>query len=81
MAQQRTMTVREAAAHLNVSLTTVYEKFDQGELPGYRVGRKILVYKTGVERLEKLGRNTPPEVSLPGGRAFLIQPPPGLIPG
>lgn len=80
MVQARTMTAAEAAAHLGVGLSTVYEMFDRGEVAGYRVRRRVVLYRTSVEGLERAGRNAA-RAAAPAGpqRPPLLRPPPGLF--
>ena len=40
---RRTTGVAEAAKELNASKFTLYRKIKEGELPAYKLGRKILV--------------------------------------
>ncbi len=41
--RRRTMGVAKAAKELDSSKFTLYDKIKKGELPAYRLGRKILV--------------------------------------
>ncbi|MBJ7931849.1 hypothetical protein COO04_09930 [Bacillus toyonensis] len=40
--QRRTMTVKEVAVFLGVSVDVVYEQVRKGKIPYFRVGRRIL---------------------------------------
>ncbi len=40
--QRRTMTVKEVAVFLGVSVDVVYEQVRKGNIPYFRVGRRIL---------------------------------------
>jgi excisionase family DNA binding protein len=51
-AEKATLTVKDAADALHCSIGAVYKRFDQGELPGYRVGRKVLIYANSIERFK-----------------------------
>ena len=45
------MTVREAAAYLRCSRATVFRFLQRGELVGFKVGQKTVVYTRDVKRL------------------------------
>jgi len=77
MVQPRTMTAKEAAAHLGVGLSTVYEMFGRGELGGFRVRRRVVLYRTTVEAVEKSGRTEGP--AQPRFSRGGLRPPPGLF--
>jgi len=49
-----TLTVEEAARALGISRTLAYEAARSGALPCVRIGRRLLVPRTGLDRL--LGR-------------------------
>lgn len=49
--EKRTLSVREAAAILGVHHLTVRKAIARGELPGVRVGRRVLVPRRALERL------------------------------
>jgi excisionase family DNA binding protein len=44
------MTVPEAAAYLGIGRTAAYEAIRRGQLPALRIGRKLRVSRTAVER-------------------------------
>jgi excisionase family DNA binding protein len=71
------MTAKEAAAHLGVGLSTVYEMFHRGELGGFRVRRRVVFYRAAVEAAEKGGRAGPPPQ--PRFSRGGLRPPPGLF--
>ncbi len=50
---RETITVAEAAKRLGVSVGTVYSLAHRGELEGYRVGRRILIYANAIEAYQK----------------------------
>lgn len=79
MVQQRTMAAKEAAEHLGVGLSTVYEMFGRGELAGYRVRRRILLYRASVDAVEAAGRNAAKAAQRPLGVRGGLRPPPGLF--
>jgi excisionase family DNA binding protein len=49
--QALTLTVEQAASALGVSRTIAYEAIRQGEIPSVRIGRRILVPKSALDRL------------------------------
>lgn len=53
----RTMTVPEAAALVGVSMNSYYRAFKAGEVPGLRIGGRIVVPRVALERFlgEQLG--------------------------
>lgn len=57
---RRPLPVEEAARWLGVCPQTVRNLFSDGQLAGYRVGRKILVYADGVERFKAANASPPP---------------------
>ncbi len=54
----RTISVRRAAMLLGISRASAYNAVRRGELPAIRVGGRVLVLRSGLERL--LGGETPP---------------------
>ena len=61
-----TLTVGEAARALGISRTLAYEAARSGALPCVRIGRRLLVPRTGLDRL--LGRpdsGAPPSDGVP----------------
>ena len=48
----------EVAQMLNITKNTVYEMIKRGELPSYKVGRKIRIDKTDVENYINNQKNT-----------------------
>jgi len=51
------ITVKEAAKRLGVGLRTAYLLFERGELDGYRVGRRLIVYASSVSSYQHEHRN------------------------
>jgi len=49
--QSRTVAVAEAAALLGVARATYYSAWQAGTVPGFRVGRRILVPRLQIERM------------------------------
>jgi len=45
------MTVREAAAYLRCSRATIFRFLQRGELVGFKVGQKTVVYTRDVKQL------------------------------
>ena len=45
------LTVREAAAYLRCSRATLFRFLQRGELPGFKVGQKTVVYMRDVRSL------------------------------
>ncbi len=45
------MTVEEAAVVLGISRATAYDAVSRGEIPGSRIGSRILIPKVPLERL------------------------------
>lgn len=60
MAEERlTMTVDEAAALLGIGRGLAYEKAKSGEIPTFRLGRRLLVSRIALQRmLEGCGADT-----------------------
>lgn len=56
MKEDNTLTPAEVAGILRITKNTVYELIKRGELPAYRVGRKIRVDSNDVESYKKRGR-------------------------
>ena len=54
------MTVREAADYLRCSRATVFRFLQHGELPGFKVGNKTVVYARDVKKLVHERRATEP---------------------
>ncbi len=57
-AERVTMTVREAAALLGLSVSATYEAAARGDIPVVRVGRRVLVKRQML--LAMLGLDAPP---------------------
>ena len=55
---RQTYTLDEAARRLGISRALAYEAASRGELPVFRIGRRILVSRAALARL--LGEATPP---------------------
>ena len=51
-----TLTVEEAGKMLGISRATAYQLANQGKLPAIRLGRRLLISKAGLERLENEAR-------------------------
>lgn len=45
------MTIREAAAYLRCSRATIFRFLQRGNLPGFKVGKKTVVYARDVKKL------------------------------
>ena len=56
----RTISVLRAAALLGISRASAYNAVRRGELPAIRVGGRVLVLRSGLERLLE-GEAQPPE--------------------
>lgn len=46
-----TMRVEEAAGLLGLSRAATYEAIKRGEIPAIRIGKRLLVLRSGVERI------------------------------
>ncbi len=57
MSEEISLTPEEVARILKIAKNTVYELIKRGELPAYRVGRKIRVDLQDVEAYKKHGKN------------------------
>ncbi len=49
--KRRTVTISEAAEALGVAPKTLYRAVNRGEVPGIRVGRRLLVPRDFVDRI------------------------------
>lgn len=49
--EELTMTIKEAAAALNISRSLAYEAARQGKIPCIRIGRRLLVSRKALEKL------------------------------
>lgn len=58
--ERATLSVMEAAMIMGVSKNVAYEAVRQGEIPSIRLGGRILVPRTALERLLKTGNRTKP---------------------
>ena len=54
----------EVAEILNITKNTVYEMIKRGELPAYKVGRKIRIDKSDIENYINSQKNTSTKVSI-----------------
>lgn len=52
--ERLTLTVEEAAALIGISRAFAYEAVRRGEIPSIRIGRRVLVPRTALERLLQL---------------------------
>jgi len=57
---KETVTAKKAAELLGCSPRMVYRLFEQGELLGYRIGSKILLYADSVPEYIEGHKNQPP---------------------
>lgn len=55
----------EVAQMLNITKNTVYEMIKRGELPSYKIGRKIRIDKSDVENYINSQKNTFTSISMP----------------
>lgn len=53
------LSTQDAARRLGITTRTLYRFIDQGELPGYRMGRVIRVKASDVEAFIEASRITP----------------------
>ncbi|BAF58855.1 Periplasmic molybdate-binding protein/domain [Pelotomaculum thermopropionicum SI] len=69
MKNETSLTPEEVAGILKIAKNTVYELIKRGELPAYRIGRKIRIDLQDVENYKKQGKKTEhlPETT-PAGR-------------
>ena len=51
MPKQSVMTVEEAAEILRISRNTAYEAVKRGDIPSIRIGRRVLVPRTALEKM------------------------------
>lgn len=69
MDENRSLSTQEAADILGVSKNTVYEFIKRGELPSYRIGRKVRIDLNDIEYYKNKSRTnkmaTPPMQSIP----------------
>lgn len=49
--EELTMTIKQAAAALNISRSLAYEAARQGKIPCIRIGRRLLVSRKALEKL------------------------------
>lgn len=56
MVKPEIYTVEEAAAKLGISRNSAYEGVRRGEIPGIRIGRRIVVPKAPLDRLLEGGK-------------------------
>jgi excisionase family DNA binding protein len=59
--QRQVYTPREYMALTGLCKTAVYQGIERGEIPSVRIGRRILVLKTPVDRQLGCGPNQPTE--------------------
>lgn len=66
--ERKTITAAEAAEYLGLSTEKVYQMVRQGEMPGVKVGRRVLIDKHSIDRwfsneeeaqLQERQKNTP----------------------
>ena len=48
---RQTVSVREVAGILGIGLATAYEGVRTGDIPSIRIGRRLVVPRSGLERL------------------------------
>jgi excisionase family DNA binding protein len=53
---ERLLTARELAAYIGLKPATVLDKWERGELPGYKFGRAV---RFDIEEILALGRREP----------------------
>jgi putative molybdopterin biosynthesis protein len=61
MSSDRSLTPEEVAGMLNIAKTTVYEMIKRGELPCYRIGRKMRIEREDIERYRRTRKQTSAE--------------------
>jgi excisionase family DNA binding protein len=71
---RRTLSVQEAVNWLGVRPTKVYALFHRGELEGYQVGDRILIYADGVEEFKVRHANKRPRPQTTQPRAAARRP-------
>jgi excisionase family DNA binding protein len=49
--ERLTMTVGEAAKSLGISRQTAYKMANNGTLPAFKMGRRILISKSGIDQM------------------------------
>ena len=64
MKMKRTMTIREGAEELGVSIGSAYKYARNGELPAIRVGKRFLILRDEFETLFKKTRRASKGVAL-----------------
>lgn len=78
MEDKTTLTPEEVAAELKIARNTVYEIIKRGELPAYRVGKKLRVDRVDVEAFKQKGKQATigsEEAASPaGGRQVMLDP-------
>jgi excisionase family DNA binding protein len=52
---RQTLTVQEAARVLGISRDAAYQAVSTGEIPSFRIGRRILVSRMAIDRLLTAG--------------------------
>ncbi len=51
MSEQHVLTVEEAAKILRISRNSAYEAVKRGDIPSVRIGRRVLVPRTSLEKM------------------------------
>lgn len=58
MSERKVMTVAEAGELLGISRNSAYEAVRRGEIPSIRIGRRLVVPATALERLLETGNQS-----------------------
>jgi excisionase family DNA binding protein len=53
--ERQTVTVEEAAKALGIGRAAAYDAVKRGEIPAIRIGRRVVVPRSGLERLLQAG--------------------------
>lgn len=61
--ERKTLTVSEAARELGISRNSAYEAVRRGQIPSIRIGRRLLVPRSALERLLSAGLPAEPRVT------------------
>jgi len=56
------LTAKETAQALRLGLSTVYHLFNSGRLRGYRIGRRLFIYESGLEEAKSHNQVVPKEL-------------------
>lgn len=62
MSEIEWLSSKEAARHLGITTRTLYRLIDEGQLPGYKVGRVIRLQKSEVDEFIASARIQPGEL-------------------